>query len=197
MIGWLRGTLREKNEASVLINVGGVGYEVEMPTLGVARLPANGEEAELHCHMVVRDDRHELFGFVTRDERDVFRELIKVNGVGPRLGVAILSGLDAGQLARCVREGDLKALQAMPGVGKKTAERVMIDLRDKLDVFAVGLPEPTHAVPAGSAFEDAEEALIGLGFRPAEAARALAQLDDPPNDTEALIRLSLKGLGRD
>ena len=196
MIGWLRGTLREKNNSNVLLDVGGIGYEVDIPTLGIARLPPNGEEAELHCHMVVRDDRHELFGFVTRDERDVFRELIKVNGVGPRLGVAILSGLDTGQLARCVREGDIKALQAMPGVGKKTAERVIIDLRDKLDAFETTLTAPTPALPAGGPFEDAEEALIGLGFRPADAARALAQLEDPPDDVETLIRLALKGLGQ-
>lgn len=194
MIGWLRGTLREKNEASVLLDVGGVGYEVDMPALGIARLPPNGDVAELHCHMVVRDDRHELYGFVTRDERDVFRELIKVNGVGPRLGLAILSGLDTGQLARCVREGDVKALQSMPGVGKKTAERLIIDLRDKLDAFETTLPSPAPALPAGGALEDAEEALIGLGFRPADAARALAQIDDPPDDVETLIRLALKGL---
>ena len=196
MIGWLRGTLLEKTDAGVLLDVGGVGYEVDMPTLGLALLPPTGEVAELHCHTVVRDDRNELFGFVSRDERDVFRELIKVNGVGPRLGVAILSGLDAGQLARCVREADIKSLQAMPGVGKKTAERVIIDLRDKLDAFEVALPQAVPEVPRGGAFADAEEALIGLGFKPSEAARALAQIDDAPDDVEGLIRLALQGLGQ-
>tara|TARA_A100001037_G_scaffold255795_1_gene241605 strand:+ start:328 stop:918 length:591 start_codon:yes stop_codon:yes gene_type:complete len=196
MIGWLRGTLRDKTESGVLLDVGGVGYEIDMPTLGLALLPPTGELTELHCHMVVRDDRHELFGFVTRDERDVFRELIKVNGVGPRLGVAILSGLDTGQLARCVREADIKSLQAMPGVGKKTAERVIIDLRDKLDAFAVAPPQAQPDLPHGGAYEDAEEALIGLGFKPAEAARVLAQLTDPPDDVEGIIRLALKGLGQ-
>jgi len=145
----------------------------------------------MHTHLVVRDDAHLLYGFSSTGEREMFRTLIKVNGVGPRMALGILSGLDSASFARAVIGNDVKALTALPGVGKKTAERLIIEMRDKVDSFDVsGSDNPSTMTT--NVTEDAESALIGLGYRPQEAARALSLVSDPAEDVESLIRQALK-----
>ena len=191
MIGRISGTIIERSVSRVLVDVGGLGYEVDIPLTTYYRLAAE-ESVTLHTHMVVREDAHQLFGFHTIEDRDLFRALIKVNSVGPRLALNILSGMESEALARCIQEGDVKALTALPGIGKRTAERLVLDLRDKLEAFAGDAQAPV--VPATDNMADAEAALIGLGFKPQEAARALAGIDGGGLDVEALIKQALKAL---
>ena len=193
MIGRLQGTLLEKTFTGVLLDVGGIGYEVEIPGSTYEQL---GDRATLHCHLVIREDRHELYGFATRSGRDMFRALIRVNKVGPKLAISILSGLEPAALARCVVDNDVRTLQAVPGVGKKTAERLIIDLRDVVGAFAATGDGASPTRRRSSAFEDAETALIQLGFKPAEAARAVGQVEDPSDDAETLIRAALQTLSQ-
>ncbi|XOV87459.1 MAG: Holliday junction branch migration protein RuvA [Pseudomonadota bacterium] len=193
MIGRLRGRVLEAGMTQLLLDVQGVGYEVEISLATHAAIAGSTEEIALFTHLVVREDAHQLFGFATLAERDLFRALIKVNGVGPRLAVTILSGMDAAGLVGAVRDKDVKALVALPGVGKKTAERLIIDLRDRLpEQMAVG---PRAGPPVSDAFGDAEAALIGLGFKPQQAAMALSRVENPAADVETLIRQALKSLG--
>jgi len=196
MIGRLLGRLLEKNPTGLLVDVGGVGYEVEVPLSTFAELPETGEELVLHIHMVVREDAQLLYGFESKRERDVFRTLIRVNGVGPRLGLAILSTIAGPDLARLVRDDDVKALTSVPGIGKKTAERLIVELRDRLSewVEEAGPAGSAAAAPASHAMRDAETALISLGYKPQDAARALAQLEEQDSDVEVLIRQALKAL---
>lgn len=178
MIGRLIGKLIEKSPGLVLLEVSGVAYEVEVSAITFDNLPGIDETLILHTHMVVREDAQLLFGFIARGERDLFRLLIKVNGVGPKLGLTILSGMDAVSFARCVKNKDVQSLVGLPGVGKKTAERLVIEVRDKLDEWADFSSEITILKPKGKAnLRDAETALINLGYRPQEAAAALAQID--------------------
>jgi Holliday junction DNA helicase RuvA len=191
MIGRLVGEVIERELQQILLDVSGVSYEVEIPLSTYYQIVELTGPVTMFTHLVVRDDAHLLFGFATKEERSLFRALIKVNGVGPRLALGILSGLDAESFARCVRDNDLKTLVAIPGIGKKTAERLIIELRDKLagfDVSAVAVTMPRDV--AG----DAESALIGLGYKPQEAARAINRVDAPADDVETLIRLALKQL---
>lgn len=145
----------------------------------------------MFTHLVVREDAQLLFGFSSADERELFRTLIKVNGVGPKMALAILSGLDASSFAACILDGDVKTLTGLPGVGKKTAERLIIEMRDKVTTLAGEHRPEIDAVTANIA-DDAEAALIGLGYRPQEAALALSKLEDPGQDLEALIKRALK-----
>ena len=203
MIGRLRGTLLEKRTGELLLDVHGVGYELLAPLGTIALLPSVGEEVVLHTHLVVREDAHQLFGFARREERDLFRALIRVSGIGPKLGLAILSGMDPDEFVFCVQRGDAASLKMVPGVGKKTAERVVIEMRDGLNdwtpVLAAVRATPTAPSSAAAArnrmVQDAESALIALGYRPVEAARAVnAVLDDEVEGSEALIRRALKGM---
>lgn len=193
MIGRIQGNIIEKSVNRVLLDVGGLGYEVEIPLTTYYRLEGSGDAIVLHTHLVVRDDAHLLYGFYTLSDRDLFRELIKVNGVGPKLALTILSGMEAEGLGQCIRDNDVKALVALPGVGKKTAERLILDLRDKLPHLA---GELASVVPlrANDNLADAESALIELGFKPQEAARALARVENADADVESLIRQALKAL---
>jgi Holliday junction DNA helicase RuvA len=150
-------------------------------------------EAIVFTHLVVREDAQLLFGFSSTDERELFRTLIKVNGVGPKMALAILSGLDAASFAACILDGDIKTLTGLPGVGKKTAERLIIEMRDKVTALAGEHERELRAVTASIA-DDAEAALIGLGYKPQEAALALSKLEDPAEDLEALIKQALKVL---
>ena len=191
MIGRLTGLLIESAPGQLLIDVGGVGYEVEISLTTYAQVLETEGPVTVHTHLVVRDDAHLLYGFASIGEREMFRTLIKVNGVGPRMALGILSGLDSASFARAVTGNDVKALTALPGVGKKTAERLIIEMRDKVDSFDVSGPDNLSTI-INSVIEDAESALIGLGYRPHEAARAVSLVSDPAEDVESLIRQALK-----
>ncbi|MEK9869040.1 MAG: Holliday junction branch migration protein RuvA [Gammaproteobacteria bacterium] len=191
MIGRLRGQIAQISPQQLLIDVGGVGYEVEISLNTFAALADVKSEAVVFTHLVVREDAQLLFGFSSADERELFRTLIKVNGVGPKMALAILSGLDASSFAACILDGDVKTLTGLPGVGKKTAERLIIEMRDKVTTLA-GEHRPVIDAVTANIADDAEAALIGLGYRPQEAALALSKLEDPGQDLEALIKQALK-----
>ncbi|MDB9868155.1 Holliday junction branch migration protein RuvA [Pseudomonadales bacterium] len=192
MIGRVKGKILEKSAHQVVVDVQGLGYEVDIPLTTFFQLGDSGAEVTLYTHLVVRDDAHLLFGFSTASERELFRALIKVNGVGPKLAVAILSGVDARAFSRCIQNNDVKALTALPGVGKKTAERLVIEMRDRLPALTEGLLPAAQRAP--DLVADAEAALIGLGYKPQEAARALGQIEDQDVSVERLIRQALKSL---
>lgn len=197
MIGRISGTLLHKQGTAVLVDVGGVGYELQVPMTTLFQLPASGEAVALITHHAVREDAHTLYGFAAERDRELFRHLIRVNGVGPKLALTILSGMDAESFARAVHAGDLTSLVALPGVGKKTAERLLVEMRDRLGDWlqhlkADGDSAPAAALPADKSAE-AEEALVSLGYKPAEAARLIAAVDgDSIGSSEELIRLALK-----
>jgi Holliday junction DNA helicase RuvA len=194
MIGRLRGTLLAKDEDGVVVDVSGVGYELDITPDTLSRLPAIGAEVTLHTHLVIREDAHLLYGFASVGERDLFRQLIKCSGVGPKLGLALLSGMNVAELARCIRDSDVARLVKLPGVGKKTAERLVVELRDRIDTL-VQLPAQTEARPADGArhvIEEAERALIALGYRPAEASRAVGNAYEAGRTTEQVVRAALK-----
>jgi len=197
MIGRLRGILAEKRPPHLLLDVNGVGYELEAPMGTIFQLPEVGQEVTLHTHLVVREDAHLLFAFATLAERTLFRTLIKVNGVGAKLALTILSGTSADEFARCVHESDTATLVRLPGVGKKTAERLIVEMRDRLDdwqpapVLPGGGVAPA-ALPAADAVKDALSALVSLGYKPPEASRLLSKLDTEGMDSESIIRAALK-----
>jgi Holliday junction DNA helicase RuvA len=200
MIGRLRGTLIEKQPPYLLLDVNGVGYEVQAPMTTFYRLPSLGAEVILHTHLSITENLHQLFGFIDQRDRSLFRTLIKVNGVGPKLAIAILSGMEADDIARCVRDDDTAALTKVPGIGKKTAERLVIELRDRLKTWS--LPQPATAnetlpLPvANDVYAEAESALISLGYKPVDASKmiALAARQQPDARSEELIRLALRSM---
>lgn len=205
MIGRLRGTLVEKQPGQLLVEAAGLGYEVDIPYTTFFHLPETGQEVVLHTHFAVREDAHSLFGFANRLDRDLFRLLIKVNGVGPRLAVGILSGLDADQFIRCVEQRDASALVKLPGVGKKTAERLLIDMGDRIgQLEGQFVAHNEGAVKAGDtarrpprqpdAPEEAEAALIALGYKPQEASKAINRIAEDGMSREELIRHALKAM---
>ncbi|MAI41981.1 MAG: Holliday junction branch migration protein RuvA [Gammaproteobacteria bacterium] len=192
MISRIRGVLLEKRIDQALVEVNGIGYEVEISLPTSERLGDLEEWVTLYTHLIIRDDAHTLYGFHTEKERELFRCLIKVNGVGPKLAVSIQSSIDSDSLIRCVRDNDLKALVSLPGIGKKTAEKLMIDMRDRLkDWESQDSLQRTNATH-NDVIADAESALIGLGYKPQEAAIALAGIDE--KNVELLIRLALRRL---
>ena len=202
MIGRIRGTLTQKQPPDILVDIGGVGYELQVPMTTLFQLPELGSEVTLVTHFVVREDAQLLYGFIDERDRALFRQLIKVNGVGPKLGLTILSGMDASSFARCVQRDDISSLVALPGVGKKTAERLLVEMRDKLADWFGQPEEATELAGAGVPVEpvsdrvaDAESALIALGYKPAEAARVVSAVnDDSVHDSEELIRRALKSM---
>ncbi len=201
MIGRLRGVVLVKQAQELLLDVQGVGYELLVPLLTAFQLPDIGDEAVLHTHLVVREDAHSLYGFASLRERALFRELIRVNGVGPRLALTILSGIDTDDFVRSVRDGDSAALVRLPGVGKKTAERLLVEMRDRLADWQVdGQPLATDAgaIARDGHLAEAEAALVALGYKPQEAARAIAAADaqEPGRDSETLIRQALRNMVR-
>ena len=197
MIGRLRGMLLEKHAPDIVLEAGGVGYELQLPMSSIYRLPAVGEQVILYTHFVVREDAQLLFGFADREERALFRDLLKVNGVGPKLALAILSSMNVNEFVRCVREDNSAALVRLPGVGKKTAERLLVEMRDRLkqwqlDENAVAGGAPAPVTDSAS---EAEQALIALGYKPQEAARAVAAAArDGAEGSEGLIRQALKNM---
>ncbi|MGM0783069.1 MAG: Holliday junction branch migration protein RuvA [Pseudomonadota bacterium] len=198
MIGRLRGTLLDKQPPWLVVDVGGVGYELEASMTTLVALPGVGEGVSLYTHLVVRDDAHLLYGFAREQERALFRALIRVNGIGPKLALAILSGMDEEAFMHCVMDDDAKALTRLPGVGKKTAERLIIEMRDRFPHWerqdGVALPtQPASAsmdLPGSDPLADAEAALVSLGYKPAEAAKMLVGLEDDLS-TEAMIKAAL------
>jgi Holliday junction DNA helicase RuvA len=197
MIGRLRGVLSEKQPPWLLLDVSGVGYEVEAPMSTFFVLPAIGTEVSLFTHLVVREDAQLLYGFWAQTERRLFRELIRVSGIGPRVALAILSGMDAAEFARCVQNEDSAALTRVPGIGKKTAERLLVEMRDRLKDWKLApasldgsSPVPTSNADSASA--DAASALVALGYKPAEVDRLIKKHATPDISTEQLIRTVLK-----
>lgn len=201
MIGRLRGTLIEKQPPYLLLEVGGVGYEVQAPMTTFYRLPALGAEVILYTHLSITENLHQLFGFFDQRDRSLFRTLIKVNGVGPKLAIAILSGMEADDIARCVRDHNITALTKVPGIGKKTAERLVIELEDRLkswDTPSAGMAqlESQMAISSSDVLAEAESALIALGYKPVEATKmiaAAAKLDKDATSQE-LIRSALRNI---
>ena len=205
MIGRLNGLLVEKQPPEILIEVSGVGYEVQMPMTCFYDLPAVGEQAIIYTHFVVREDAQLLFGFNNKTERALFRELLKANGVGPKLGLAILSGMSAQQFVSCVNNEDATTLVKLPGVGKKTAERLVLEMKDRLkdwgnDLFtrfsdnAVIEPASDDTLVANNAADDAVSALVALGYKLPQAQKAVKAVNKPDMTTEVLIKEALKSM---
>lgn len=194
MIGRIRGQLLAVEESIVIIDVNGVGYEVEVADSMLLRMTAAGQPIELFTHLSVREDSQSLFGFTTVAERDLFRTLIKVSGVGPKLALALLSGMPVAEFARCVRDNDIVHLVKLPGVGKKTAERLVVELKDRIARWVVDgsvAPDP-EAAAGGRELQEARSALLALGYRASEADHALRGDVEPGTPTGELIRLALR-----
>jgi len=205
VIGSIRGCLLEKKPPFLLIEVGGVGYEVQVSMTTVYQLPNEQEQVFLYTHFVVREDAQLLYGFHDQQERLIFRELIKVSGVGPKLALAILSGMDVYTFGRCVEEKDTTRLVKLPGVGKKTAERLIVEMRDRLakympdtdDFSTVLLSNQQDLKEQHSARQDAISALLALGYKQQDAVKVMDKLSQHENEgSEALIRMALQHLGK-
>lgn len=202
MIGRLKGSLIEKQPPYLLIDVAGVGYEVQAPMTSFYPLPEIGKEVILHTHLSISENAHQLFAFYTKDERRLFRTLIKVSGVGPKMALAILSGLPVDEFVECVISDNSATLVKIPGVGKKTAERLIIEVKDKLQDWAVAKDTSVSTVDISvkaspsSMIADAESALTALGYKPTDAAKVIAgvQKNAEVNTSEELIRLALKSM---
>ncbi|HEX2796542.1 MAG TPA: Holliday junction branch migration protein RuvA [Immundisolibacter sp.] len=194
MIGRIAGTLLAKSPPMLLVDVGGVGYELDAPMSTFYRLPPVGEPVLLHTHLLVREDAQLLYGFASEGERTLFRQLLKVSGVGAKLALVILSGVAVDELLAIVADADAARLVRIPGIGRKTAERLILELREPLGRMA-SMPASTLA-PRGDALQDAASALEALGYKPTEARAALRDLAAEDQSSEDLIRAALKRLMR-
>ncbi|RAK00792.1 Holliday junction branch migration protein RuvA [Aliidiomarina maris] len=202
MIGRIEGVIVYKQAPDLLVDVQGVGYEIQLPMSCFFELPAVGQTVALWTHFVVREDAQLLFGFNTLNERALFRQLIKAQGVGPKMALAIMSGMSAGQFVASVQQGDVSTLVKIPGVGKKTAERLVIEMRDRLKDFGANAgfdpsssdPEPALMVSVENPLDDALSALLALGYKPAQAEKAVKQVAKADMDSEAIIRQALKSM---
>jgi Holliday junction DNA helicase RuvA len=196
MIAQLRGTLLSKRPNQAIVDVGGVGYDVTISVPAFADLPTPGNEVSLHIHTHVREDMIALYGFLRLSEKHLFEKLITVSGIGPKLAITILSGMDAGDLAAAIRGNDVARLTRIPGIGKKTAERMVLELRDKLPLDSVGAEKTTN-VPGGIS-EDVISALMNLGYQRAVAEKALAGISksDSSQSFEVMFRAALALLSR-
>lgn len=205
MIGRLHGRLVEKQAPEVLLDVAGVGYEVQLPLTSFYQLPETGQEAILYTHFVVREDAQLLYGFVSSSERALFRQLIKANGVGPKLALTILSGLSADDFVRCVQLDDLTTLVKLPGIGKKTAERLLVEMRDRLKDWGMQ-PTDSHAAALQGApvtlnlsrdeqtTQDAVGALLSLGYTQQQASKAVQKVKTDDMSSEQLIKAALRSM---
>jgi Holliday junction DNA helicase RuvA len=198
MIGRLRGRIVSRQPPFLLLEVNGVGYEIEAPMSTFYVLPEGDGEVVLHTHLSVREDAHVLFGFAREADRTLFRALLKVSGVGGKMALGVLSGMTAEEFSQAVQAGDLAALTRLPGVGKKTAERLVVEMRDKLDKIGIQAPAATGGVaavtpPPVGADQDAVSALVALGYRPPEASRMVSKVFEADMDTEAIIKAALQG----
>ena len=207
MIGRIRGKLIEKQPPDVLIESAGVGYEIQMPMTSFYQLPEVGDEATVVTHFVVREDAQLLFGFANKTERSLFRELIKANGVGPKLALTIMSGMSASQFIHCVSIEDVTSLVKLPGVGKKTAERLVVEMKDRLkkltadgEVLGTDMEPLANAeekpllVPKTSAKDEALSALLALGYKSSQANLVLNKIKANDKSSEELIREALKAM---
>ena len=200
MIGRLSGILLEKQPPHILLDVQGVGYELDAPMSTFYQLPALGEKVTLHTHMVVREDAQLLYAFADKRGRELFRELIRLNGVGPKLALALMSGMEVDELVMAVQHQDVSALVRVPGVGKTTAERLLIELRDRFKAWDALPGAVSLAAPSGIAnapvkpSADAVSALIALGYKPQEASKAVAAVEEDGLSSEELIRRALRGM---
>jgi Holliday junction DNA helicase RuvA len=190
VIGSLRGQLAYKQAPSIIVECHGVGYEVETPLSTFFALPATGRDVFLFTHLLVREDAQILYGFATDEERALFRNLLRVRGVGARIGLAILSAMGVGDFHRCIEYNDSAALARIPGIGKKTAERLVIEMRDRIPAGAVA-GGPRVRIEQGAKAE-AVDALVALGYKPAEVNRLLAKLPLDGKSAEDIIRLALR-----
>lgn len=193
MIGFIRGRLAHKEPPWLVIDVGGVGYEIEAPMSTIFRLPEVGNDVHLCTHLVVREDQQTLFGFHSEEERKLFRNLIRISGVGAKLALTILSGISVDGFLQCVRTDDTATLVRLPGIGRKTAERLILDMRDRIDAAAVGAGGAVAAPgePA-AARADAYNALVSLGYKPAEVQKMLDRVDTDGVGTEDILRSVLR-----
>ena len=196
MIGRISGTLVEKNPPSITVDVQGLGYEVDVPMSTFYNLPAAGEKVSLHTHLVVREDGHYLYGFATPDERAAFRQLLKISGIGARTALAVLSGMSVGELAQAVTLQGAGRLTKIPGIGKKTAERLLLELRDRLPkTLAAGGVKVGAGDTAGDALADIMNALLALGYNEREALAAMKGLPAGISVADG-IRAALKLLSK-
>lgn len=191
MIATLRGIIQQKSPPYLLIDVNGVGYELQAPMTTFYQLPEEHQSILLHTHLVIREDAHQLYAFIQQSDRDLFRTLIKINGVGPKLALGILSSIEPQQFATAVLHQDVSTLVKIPGIGKKTAERLVIECRDILKKWQP-LLEVTTTTIATDALQDALEALTNLGYKPNEAKRAIEKIYQEGKSAEALIRGALQ-----
>ncbi len=194
MIGLLSGIVRYKKAPYLMIECAGVGYEVEATMTAFANLPAVDNPATIYTHLSIRDDAHVLFGFSSLEERDLFRLLIKVNGIGPKMGVVILSGMNPEELASVIATEDTLALTKLPGIGKKTAERLVVELKDKFKQLSLPSSQSDEQAPLsfGRAATEAVDALVALGYKYGEAEKMVEMINDKNSDSESLIRKALQ-----
>ena len=198
MIGRLRGEVAHKQAPHLLLDVNGVGYELETPLSTYFNLPETGQQVTLYTHLAVREDAHVLYAFATEAERTLFRSLLKVSGVGAKMALGILSGMSADEFARCVEAGDVASLVRLPGIGRKTAERLIVEMRDRLAKLGMqtGVAAPvsasSHPARPQTARSDAVAALVALGYKPQEADRMVKSVADGEMDSEGLIRAALQ-----
>jgi len=197
VIGRIRGVLVEKIPPRLLVDCHGVGYEIEASMTTFWALPDPGTEVTLYTQLIVREDAHLLFGFATHAERRLFQSLLKVNGVGARMAITILSGIQPDEFVVCIQRGDTARLTSLPGIGKKTAERLLVEMRDRVADWAEGtaivLPSAPSA-PVPDAVADAVSGLIALGYKPQEASRLVHAVEGPDKTSETIIREVLRGL---
>lgn len=196
MIGSLRGTLAHKEPPFLVVEVGGVGYELEAPLSTCFRLPAIGEAVQLLTHLLVREDHHTLFGFSTDAERRLFRDLIRVSGVGAKTALGVLSGMNVDAFIRAVEADDVASLIRLPGIGRKTAERIVIEMRDRVrhPGLAAGRPSSGNMAGTMAPRDEAQDALVALGYKAPEARRMLDRVPDSVNSTEELLRAVLRSV---
>ena len=202
MIGRIQGTIVYKQAPDLLVDVQGVGYEIQLPMSCFFELPAVGDTTSLWTHFVVREDAQLLFGFTTLNERSLFRQLIKAQGIGPKMALTIMSSMTASQFVQSVQQGDVGSLVKIPGVGKKTAERLVIEMRDRLKGFGSSgpaedghvTPEPELLMSAATPTDDALSALLALGYKQAHAERAVKKVATAEMDSESIIRQALKSM---
>ena len=196
MIGSLIGLIKEKKPSLLLLEVNGVGYEIHVPLSTSFQLPKNGESAYLLTHLIVREDQHTLYGFATEEERNLFRTLIKISGVGAKMALTILSGINVNGFIKSVINEDIDTLVHLPGIGKKTAERLIVEMKDRIDGITDNLESSASTIAETSIAVEARNALVNLGYKNNEAKKILDNIDTNGISVEELLRQALKSLNR-
>ena len=196
MIGSLVGLIKEKKPSLLLLEVNGVGYEIHVPLSTSFQLPKKGESAYLLTHLIVREDQHTLYGFATEEERNLFRTLIKISGVGAKMALTILSGINVNGFVQSVINEDIDTLVHLPGIGKKTAERLIVEMKDRIDGITDNLESSPSTTSETSIAVEARNALVNLGYKNSEAKKILDNIDTNGLSVEELLRQALKSLNR-